>query len=395
VRHVNPPQTGFAPHSISPSGEYLAEDEMLTQLIGRIYDAALAPALWPDTLARIAGFVGGQAAGIFSKDSISKDSTPHCHFGVDPKQMQIYSETHSRLDPFSNLRFFDVGQIVSIPELVPYDEFCDGRFFREWMEPQGWVDAATCVLEKSGLRCSFLTIIRGEEQGAVDDQMRERMALLAPHVHRAVPIGKVIDLEQIRTAALANVLDGLSAGLFLIAADGTLMHANSAGDGMLVDEDCLRSSCGRLEICDPLMNTVLQEALAAAVQVGANVDNLTLPMIALNGDRYLINVLPLSSGARRNDRVAHPTRAAVFVQKATLDGLVPQVMARAFDLTPTELRVLLAIIEFGGIPQAASMLGVADSTVKTHVGRLFEKTGSSRQADLVKLAAGYCTPLLN
>jgi DNA-binding CsgD family transcriptional regulator len=38
---------------------------------------------------------------------------------------------------------------------------------------------------------------------------------------------------------------------------------------------------------------------------------------------------------------------------------------------------------------------VADSTVKTHVGRLFEKTGTSRQADLVKLAAGYCNPLLN
>jgi hypothetical protein len=201
VRHVNPPQTGFAPHSIPPSGEYLADDEILTRLIGRIYDAALSPALWPDTLAQIAGFVGGQAAGIFSKDSISKDSTPYYHFGLDPKQMRIYSQTHSRFDPFSNLRFFDVGQVVSIPELVPYDEFRRGRFFREWMEPQGWVDAATCVLEKSASRCSFLTIIRGEEQGAVDDQMLERMALVAPHVRRAVPIGKVIDLEQIRTAA--------------------------------------------------------------------------------------------------------------------------------------------------------------------------------------------------
>jgi DNA-binding CsgD family transcriptional regulator len=39
-------------------------------------------------------------------------------------------------------------------------------------------------------------------------------------------------------------------------------------------------------------------------------------------------------------------------------------------------------------------LGVADSTVKTHVGRLFEKTGANRQADLVKLVAGYSTPLV-
>ena len=45
--------------------------------------------------------------------------------------------------------------------------------------------------------------------------------------------------------------------------------------------------------------------------------------------------------------------AAVFVRKAALEGLVPQAIATAFDLTPAELRVLLAIFEFGGIPQAA------------------------------------------
>jgi DNA-binding CsgD family transcriptional regulator len=41
----------------------------------------------------------------------------------------------------------------------------------------------------------------------------------------------------------------------------------------------------------------------------------------------------------------------------------------------------------------ADALGVADTTVKTHLGRLFEKTGTGRQADLVKLVAGFATPL--
>jgi DNA-binding CsgD family transcriptional regulator len=64
-----------------------------------------------------------------------------------------------------------------------------------------------------------------------------------------------------------------------------------------------------------------------------------------------------------------------------------------FKLTPTELRVLLAIVELGSVPDVAAALGVADTTVRTHVGRLFEKTGARRQADLVKLVAGYATPL--
>ena len=67
---------------------------------------------------------------------------------------------------------------------------------------------------------------------------------------------------------------------------------------------------------------------------------------------------------------------------------------RAYKLTPTELRVLLAIVEIGGAPEVAEALGIADGTVKTHLGRLFEKTGAKRQADLVKLVAGFSNPLV-
>jgi DNA-binding CsgD family transcriptional regulator len=64
-----------------------------------------------------------------------------------------------------------------------------------------------------------------------------------------------------------------------------------------------------------------------------------------------------------------------------------------YNLTPTELRVLLAIVDIGGVPEVAAALGVAVTTIKTHVSRLFEKTGVARQADLVKLVAGFSTPL--
>jgi DNA-binding CsgD family transcriptional regulator len=70
-----------------------------------------------------------------------------------------------------------------------------------------------------------------------------------------------------------------------------------------------------------------------------------------------------------------------------------EVISKAFKLTPTELRVLLAIVEVGGVPEVAAALGVADTTIRTHVARLFEKTGTARQADLVKLVTGYTTPL--
>jgi DNA-binding CsgD family transcriptional regulator len=71
------------------------------------------------------------------------------------------------------------------------------------------------------------------------------------------------------------------------------------------------------------------------------------------------------------------------------------VIGKTFRLTPSELRVLLAIVQVGGVPEVANALGVAETTIKTHLSRLFEKTGATRQADLVKLFAGYATPLFD
>jgi DNA-binding CsgD family transcriptional regulator len=39
-------------------------------------------------------------------------------------------------------------------------------------------------------------------------------------------------------------------------------------------------------------------------------------------------------------------------------------------------------------------LGTAESTVKTHLHHVFTKTGTRRQADLVKLVAGFSNPLV-
>ena len=69
-------------------------------------------------------------------------------------------------------------------------------------------------------------------------------------------------------------------------------------------------------------------------------------------------------------------------------------IARRYALTPMELRVLLGIVDVGGVPECAEALGVAQTTVKWHLGHLFQKTGTARQADLVKLVAGFSNPLL-
>jgi DNA-binding CsgD family transcriptional regulator len=65
-----------------------------------------------------------------------------------------------------------------------------------------------------------------------------------------------------------------------------------------------------------------------------------------------------------------------------------EAIARQYKLTPSELRVLRAVIEIGGVPAIADALGIKPATVRSHLHHVFEKTGAKRQVDLVKLVVG-------
>src|SRR5260370_7407085 len=161
---------------------------------------------------------------------MSQFGLTHYYCGVDPHYIQLYADTHSRFDPLTTLT--SPGKVVGSADIVRYDEYRRGPFYQEWLRPQGCVDVANVVLEKSSSNCAvLLTVLPGAQM--LDDEMRRRIALIAPHVRRALLINKAIDLRQSEAATFADTLDGLSAAIFLVDPGCRIAHANSPGDEML------------------------------------------------------------------------------------------------------------------------------------------------------------------
>src|SRR3982750_652380 len=116
----------------------MSEKRKLTSLTTSIYDAALDPALWPDVLASLAEFTGGQVGGLIVKDNTKRSISAHFQAGLADHYLQLYADTYSQLGPIANAPCCDVEQILSVPDIMPYDDFRRGRFYQEWAEPQGW-----------------------------------------------------------------------------------------------------------------------------------------------------------------------------------------------------------------------------------------------------------------
>ena len=193
-------------------------------------------------------------------------------------------------------------------------------------------------------------------------------------------------------ATLADTLDCLGAGLFLLDATGRIVHANASAHALLRKRTAVSALDGKLVACDAHAAQALREIVAEAGAGGARA--LALPLRARDGEHCIAHVLPLASGARPRTR-ARDAAIALLVHKVVLDlRSPPEAIAGLYGLTPSEVRVLLAIVEVGGVRETAEALGIAEATVKTHLHRLFAKTGTARQAELVKLVAGFASPVV-
>jgi DNA-binding CsgD family transcriptional regulator len=373
----------------------VVDDERETSdLIAKIYDAGLDPSLWVDVLARIAHFVGGTAATLLT-ESAARASV--YDYGIDPRDWQSYLDHYINLDPATTGEFSaDVDQPLAASDIIPYHEFLASPFYQEWARPQGLVDFLICRLDHSATSTAVVRVFRHERDGAVDGRARWRMRLIAPHVRRSVLVGRLIDLKTAETATYADVLDGIGAGVFLVDAGARIVHANIAGQVLLEAANVLRAVDGRMMAGDSGINETLRRTLAAAgsSDKAAGIKRFVVPLTTRAGERYVVQVLPLTYGKPQRASVIPPAVAVLFVHKTALQApSLPEAIVKSYGLTPAELRVLLAIVELGSVPEVARALGLASSTVRTHVLRLYKKTGAGREADLVKLVVGFCNPL--
>jgi DNA-binding CsgD family transcriptional regulator len=382
------------PEPAAPADSPYDQQRQLSDLIGVIYDAAIDPSRWEDAIVRTAQFVGGAAGGLFCKDvGVQHATMPH-RFGYDvPLRVELFRQIYSSAEGHF---LGDLEQPVATTDLMPFAELAQSELYRQWAQPQGFVDFLSAVVDRTTVSSAIFGIFRHERNGIVDDHARRQMRLIAPHIRRAVLIGRMFEFKAAEVATFVDTFDGLGAGMYLVDAGGRLIHANAAGNALLDAGDILSSAGGRLVTRDAQVDRALRDVFAAAGQGDAalGIKGIAVPLFGRNGERYVAHALPLTSGARRRAGVVYTATVALFVRKAGLAvASAPEAIGSAFKLTPTELRVLLAIVEVGGIPEVAEAFGVADTTVRTHVSRLFEKTGAARQADLVKLVASYATPL--
>jgi DNA-binding CsgD family transcriptional regulator/PAS domain-containing protein len=358
------------------------EDEVL-ELIDRIYDAGMSFDRWPDALTLMADLLGAQDAslGAMAPDALPWIFAPR----TDPEFMRTYAEAYHPLDQvWHGVAARGVGRATNDAMVMPREALEKSAFHNEWSQPQGYSTImGSLILAEHGWRTVLMT--PGRE--TFEREQLRLLRTLAPHLRRAVQMNIRLAQGDLQTEATATLLREMGAAAFVLDADGRVLFANAAA------EDLFRSGAVRMvqgvvshgEGVDDLRLAAARCAMGGADASGAVVET---PRPRLGPLR--LQVTPV----RRETPVLAPGVAAAIVFDVTgqePDDPVRRLRAR-YGLTAAEAVFALEIVKGDGKPATAERLGISFATARTHLSRIFEKTGVHRQAELVRLVLGDGEP---
>ena len=297
------------------------DQQRLSDLISAVYDAAIEASRWENAIEKVASFVGGAGGGLFCKDvGVPHASIPHRTGFQTPLPVALFQQIY----PAAEGHFLgDLEKPIATTDLMSSDELAKSELYRQWAEPQGLVDFLSAVVDRTTISAAIFGVFRHRRNGVVNEHARRQMRLIAPHLRRAVLIGRMFEFKAAEVATFVDTLDGLSAGMYLVDANGRLIHANAAGQTLLGAGDILSSLNGRLVAREARIDRALREVFAAAGQGDAALGTrgIAVPLTSRDGERYIAHALPLTSGARSRAGVVGTAAAALFVRKAALTVL--------------------------------------------------------------------------
>jgi PAS domain-containing protein len=350
-------RTGYPAHPGFDSAEVLSD------LIGQIYDCALDPARWEPVVARVQELMSCINSVLAVQAIPSGRILLAVTSGIGPALLaRVEDYGADVIDQWGGLEAMarhSLEDPVVLSWQRPRELWQGNRYYVEWAKPQGIVDVIGVLLARDPTVYGSVGFGRHVDAGPVTKDEIDTLRLLVPHFQRAVSISRMLDIKAIAVQSFEAALDAVPAGITLVDDDLRIIYANRAAQNMLSAGEPIASKGGKLLVPSAVSN----HALAAAVKQ-ANLNEALIgrrgfgiPARTALGDAAVLHVLPLRHGALRPG-LNPAAAAAVFVAPATMPHPAPeQALAALFDLTPTEAKVLGMIGAGKTVAATAAVLG--------------------------------------
>lgn len=355
-----------------------------SQVVHAIYTTAVGARPWESTLDEIATAVEGQQCLLMTTGR--HNAIAHQSARSDPGCFASYNQYYGQLDPApAAIEDVPTGQVAAFQQLFPADALRGSEFYNDWGVPNGHGDCTFSVLTRRGADASWLSVTA--EARADPFSTPQRMTVLSalvPHLQHAIALRSRLSDTDRHCEELTAAVDAASDAMAIVRDDGLLSYLNPAADAMFSGGNGLYATGGTLRASVAAVDRALADAVSAAVG-RAGVPTAGRVTVPRPGRRpYVVRVAPVSA-------TGTPAALVIVVDPDRNPLPTVEALSRRYGLTRTEAEVARRVLDGDGLGPIARERSVSITTIRTHMKHIFEKTGTRRQAELVRLILGAAT----
>ncbi|MGE0388277.1 MAG: helix-turn-helix transcriptional regulator [Gammaproteobacteria bacterium] len=325
---------------------------------------------------------GGYADMIFHHD----ERAPGRGFEVcdiefaPPDHQQRYFTHFHRFDPFPYATM-QAGRAYLLHELIDTRDAAAGVFYHQFMKRARMdYEIMFHIADPGGCR-AWVAVTRPGERGDFDAADRALCERLVPHLGDALAVFARLRGLQFERDAYANAFDSMGVGVIGLDAGGRVTRADEAARRLCARRAALRIAGGELQAADPRDEAALRALIRAGLDCAPGGFARAIRIGALDAIGVLARAVtraPVYADRAEPRLVLYLSDASGFAADAGR-------LRELFGLSAREAALAAELARGSTLTQAAAAVGITEQTARTYSKRIFAKTGTRGQTDLVRL----------
>ena len=355
--------------------------------LGALYETALDSNAWAEFMSSFAGMVGACGAQFLVwNDATNAMGYTSVIGAFAPDAAQRYGEYYGAIDPRRELLYAkgDAGWL-QCHEHFNASFVSRSEFYNDFLIPVGARYLSVLHTFNNSGNHGTLGFLRPPDQAPFDNTDFQFFQRVELHVKRASRIWWKMKQLSLRADMGERALDALSNGVLIVDHRGSVRFQNEAAVRWLSGKPGVGVSGGRLRGTEPAVTSALDRLIANATSMKLTASTSgTLALPRPSGSAWQLFVVPLRSN-NLDLNGDDPCALLVVGDPNATGSLNAAQMSTLFMLTAAEARLATALCGGTALDSYAQQCGISINTARAQLRAVLQKTGTHRQADLVRL----------
>jgi DNA-binding CsgD family transcriptional regulator len=365
----------------------------ISENIAAAIDAAtFGSGTWDQVPAILSEAFPGSFAGLYNMNFPESRLNFLSWRNMDPAFEKSYAEHFAYINPWAPYWTSMKGTTIAASEEVsPARTFARSEFYNDWLLPQDRAEAAVGmkIVGERDEAVHLLLHFQPGRSGIYDRAAVEIMTRVRGGLERSVNLARLLRTDVEAAVAEAALVERSRYAAFVVSGDRRLCEANPLAEKLFIAGQAVAVRNGRCHLADARADARFGAALEKLSKGLPTLASRIAFRTATGAWQVSVATVPFPPSSGGSLTLLPPHRMILVLiadlgSKGTDAGDLAS-LAAVFGLTPSEIAFCRRLLLGESVADAAGQLGITQGTARTRLKAILQKTGTSRQAELMLL----------